>query len=754
MLERFKMREGWLALILVFLLLFTITLSLQAAQWAPGLNILFSIFLIAFMVGIIFAKSNLSGLLMHPLALSIGTLWIAYQSLELTAEQEWEAQLAALIVRLIKWYRHFANQETSSDTLPFVILMAILVWLITYSSVWYFYRERNIWGVLLPSGVTILVNTYYANNALSGFLLFYLMLAFLLVIRTNLLDQEERWQQSDIFYSSDIQFDFFREGAIFAIAVVAIAWLLPSAISSTDINPLYAKLSQPWNQAQQEWNRIFSSLNYRGTAATGTWFGTSMSFHGPLNRSDRLVMNVKADEGRYWRAVVLDEYTSAGWAISSRTLTEKIEANSALVGEETIAGRAKIAQDYTIYSPAGVLLFAAGQALEVDLDTQVLLGGPAASSVPVSPHSFSQLYAQEAIYQGQAYSVVSAIPTIDGESLRLTGQDYPEWLKEHYTALPETLPTRVRELANEIAGDSDNPYDAAKKIEQYLRTIPYNELISGPNPGEDGVDYFLFREQQGYCDYYASSMAVMLRSLGIPARIAQGYSQGQQTAPGEYEVRQTNAHTWLEAYFPGYGWLEFEPTAAEPALQRPLSAAGEEEEEEEESTPSDPNDSNEEDLLAEQEMLRRQQEERLIAEPSPANKKRWVLPFDSRLLMIPLSLMAILGVIGAGGWLLIQRRWRGLGIVERLYDQLILIGRAQGTRLDPTLTPHEYAERLGKQVPPVQKQMTRLADLFSKQRFSDSALEEEEIAEAKTSWSTAWRPLLREAIKRPNNKKE
>ena len=752
MLERFKMQEGWLALILVFLLLFTITLSLEAAQWAPGLNILFSVFLLAFMVALIFAKSNLSGLLMHPLALSIGTFWIAYQSLTLTAGEKWEGQLADLIVRLIKWYNRFAGGETSSDTLPFVVLMAILIWLITYSSVWYFYRERNIWGVLLPSGVTILVNTYYASNTLTILFLFYLMLAFLLVIRANLLDQEERWQQGNIFYHSDIQFDFFREGAMFAVAVVAMAWLLPSAISSTDINPFYAKLSQPWNQAQQEWNRIFSSLNYRGTAATGTWFGTSMSFHGPLNRSERLVMNVKADEGRYWRAVVLDEYTSAGWAISERALTEKIEANNALINAETMAatkGRAEITQEYTIYSPAGVLLFAAGQPLEVNLETQVLLGGPSASDGTVSPDSFSQLYSQQAIYQGQSYEVVSAIPTIDQESLRAAAQDYPDWLKEHYTALPETLPTRVRELANQIAGDSATPYDAAKKIEQYLRAIPYNELISGPNPGEDGVDYFLFREQQGYCDYYASAMAVMLRSLGIPARLAQGYSQGQEIARGEYEVRQTNAHTWIEAYFPAYGWLEFEPTAAEPSLQRPLSAPGFDTE----SEPEKSNDTNEEDLLAEQEMLRRQQEERLSAQPEPTNNNQGVLAFDSRLLIIPLSLLAILGVCGAGGWLAMQRRWHGLGIVERLYDQVSLIGRTIGERLDPTLTPHEYAERLGQQVPLIQKPITRLAHFFSKQRFSDSPLEEEEIAEAQASWSKARRPLLHGVFERLTKRK-
>ena len=97
------------------------------------------------------------------------------------------------------------------------------------------------------------------------------------------------------------------------------------------------------------------------------------------------------------------------------------------------------------------------------------------------------------------------------------------------------------------------------------------------------MDYFLFDVQEGYCDYYASAMVVMLRSLGIPARLVVGYTPGEyivppmeaqaQTVPGKYLVLERNAHAWVEVYFPTYGWIQFEPTASEPLLTRPASMA-------------------------------------------------------------------------------------------------------------------------------------------------------------------------------------
>lgn len=728
-----------MALILLFLLLFTVTLSLEAARWAPGLSILFPIFLMAFGLGLLFAKSRLSGLLLHPLALALGAGWLAYVALDLATEAPWEDQLAELILRVIWWGQAFASGTASSDTLPFVLLMGALIWFLIYSAVWCFYRERNIWGVLIPSGVTIIINTYYSSSELTVLLIFYLIFAFLFVIRTNLLEQEERWRSSDIFYSNDIHLDFFREGAIFAVTILALAWFLPTAISNADVNPFLTRIGQPWGRAQQEWNRLFSSLNYQGRTGSGTWFGTSMTFHGPLNRSNRLVMTVRAAQGRYWRAIVLDEYTSAGWTLSDQRPSGDLSLEQLLASDVDMAGRTQVQQQYTIFAPAGVLLFAAGQPVNLNLPATALLSGEQAT-----PDALSQLYARQPLYQGQSYTAISAVPTVDEQSLRASGTDYPDRIAPDYLSLPATVPASVHDLAKQLAGDAPTPYDAARRIEAYLRQFPYNEAIAGPNPGEDGVEYFLFREQQGYCDYYASAMAVMLRSLGIPARLAQGYTRGTPLPTGEFEVRQTNAHTWVEVYFPGYGWVEFEPTASEPSLDRPLVPIGEEDA----AVPSLPSDSNDEDILAEMEELRRLREEREAANDPGTQTGPLSVRLDPRVLLLPAGVLALAGVVGLAGWGLAQRRWRGLEVVERMFDQLLLLGRAVGQRPDPTLTPQEHADRIGEQVPTARPPLTRLASLFSKHRFSGTPLADEELAEARNSWLDARRTLLRGALER------
>jgi hypothetical protein len=122
----------------------------------------------------------------------------------------------------------------------------------------------------------------------------------------------------------------------------------------------------------------------------------------------------------------------------------------------------------------------------------------------------------------------------------------------------------------------DNPYDKADAIEKLLRTFKYNQGIAAPPGNQDGVDYFLFDVREGYCDYYASAMVVMLRSVGVPARFVVGYTPGEPKEQEEqsdddpvYRVLERNAHAWPEVYFPSYGWIQFEPTASEPLLSRP-----------------------------------------------------------------------------------------------------------------------------------------------------------------------------------------
>jgi protein-glutamine gamma-glutamyltransferase len=167
------------------------------------------------------------------------------------------------------------------------------------------------------------------------------------------------------------------------------------------------------------------------------------------------------------------------------------------------------------------------------------------------------------------YDAVSEIPRDLDDAIRQSPLTYPNSIREAYLQLPELDP-RIPALARQIAAAEPTPLDKARAIEQYLpANYAYTLDLSGPAPA-DPLAYFLFERRAGHCEYFASVMTIMLRSLGIPARYVSGFHGGDYNdVGGDYIIRERHAHSWVEAYFPGYGWLTFDPTP--PAADRPTS---------------------------------------------------------------------------------------------------------------------------------------------------------------------------------------
>ena len=190
-------------------------------------------------------------------------------------------------------------------------------------------------------------------------------------------------------------------------------------------------------------------------------------------------------------------------------------------------------------------------------------------------HAWHRAAGDLAFLTGEAdpYTILSRAPEPTALQLRsrspISGT-IPPGMAERYGALPDTVPQRVIDLARDVAGDAPTRYDGALAIERYLRAYPYTLDLPDPPPERDLVDYFLFEQQEGYCDYYASAMVVMARAMGIPARLASGYAQGSYDHDARrWVVTEQDAHSWVEVYFEDIGWVEFEPTAGQAVLDRP-----------------------------------------------------------------------------------------------------------------------------------------------------------------------------------------
>jgi transglutaminase-like putative cysteine protease len=145
-------------------------------------------------------------------------------------------------------------------------------------------------------------------------------------------------------------------------------------------------------------------------------------------------------------------------------------------------------------------------------------------------------------------------------------EEYGAYVRTHFLQLPDDLDPRIQQLALEITRNAATPYDKVSAIKAFLENEYKYRLDSGGPAADDPLANFLFVRREGHCEYFASAMVVMVRIIGIPARVANGFGSGEWNEASQfYEVRQRDAHAWAEIYFPRYGWLSFDPSPREPA---------------------------------------------------------------------------------------------------------------------------------------------------------------------------------------------
>ena len=337
------------------------------------------------------------------------------------------------------------------------------------------------------------------------------------------------------------------------------------------------------------------------------------------------------------------------------------------------------------------------------------------------------VFSQDDVSEGDAYAVTGLTSTAGPNQLRSTGDDYPTWVTDRYLSLPETVTDRTRDLARQLAAGKSNAFDTAVAVEEYVRsTIAYNEKIDAPPDNQDVVDYVLFESREGYCEYYASAMAVLLRAEGIPSRVVGGYFPAPYDAnEGGHLYREKNAHLWVEAFFPNYGWIPFEPTAnreqldygdlgapaQDPALPTPV--------------PTPPP---------------------VVAEPTPPpvvetpEQQPPLTPPDllsDSARLAGWMALAVAAVVATGA-LAVTASWfigfRGLSPVSSLYARALRTGKWLGVTPRESLTPHEYADRVGRVVPSAQGPARVVAELYTQERYAGRRLDGAALRAGRTAW--------------------
>lgn len=553
---------------LVLSLLWVASRRLELTEWTEHLGVAMNLALLGAFLGFALGYSRFSrwGAFIYGLAMTVFA--VPWQlGLVLGERVEWRERIFSLGGRLGTSLYQFANNIPLKDSLLFLASMGLVFWLFGLLAGYRLTRRGAPYAPLLFAGLALLLIEYYQpDNRRALFSAVFALLLLMLLARIHYLNSRNEWLKTRIIHEPELGFDVGRGALIGALLLVMVAWTLPDVIEAF----------RPGSQKNQVMVDYLKGLSdsfgnitapLKGTSRNVVYeYGDSMGLDTGSKLSDEPLFRVRvtpdehAGDNYYWAVRSYDRYENGSWETSDSNYDE-LTASATLVKYPEWKARRELLFTFELQVEPGRKAFF--------VDMPVSFSRPSIGEflpVPQGGREVVSIQPKPSLNPGDQYRVRSlvSVPTI--RQMRSDSGQYPEWVAERYLALPVDFPPSVRALAEQITAGLPGAYDKALAITRYLReTIEYQEVIDSPPEGRDPVEWFLLDYQKGFCKYYASAEVLMLRSLGIPARLVVGYAAGEFNEDDLfYQVRQKDSHAWPEVYFADLGWVEFEPTVAQP----------------------------------------------------------------------------------------------------------------------------------------------------------------------------------------------
>ena len=640
------------------------------------------------------------------------------------------------------------NRLTTDQTGHHLLILGGAVWASSQFASYAVFGHRRPLNAVLLVGLLLVGNMSLTTNDQVLFLVLYSLAALFLLIRLHTFEEQADWLRRRIGDPGPISALYLRGGTVF-IAVAVVGSLLLTNIASS------APLASVWTDMGSrvvDWSRSLGRfLPQSGTGvAIGPTFGPSATITGSWITNDELALTIELPAGQIdlaprWRAVTYDTLVLDGYTRDpdppSIAVAPGVSVLEGTADEVTADGRREVT--YRITPASGSLVYAPQTPITLDVPTRVTLLGEEAWFASIDRTEGSG-----------AYTVVSLVPiTGDTEEsaltknkLRAAGTEYPAGLLERYAAPPAEgiIGPAAREVLDEIlALGADNPYDLAADIEAYLKDgehFQYSTDIIA-----DGIDcgglskVECFAEfRRGFCRYYAAMMAAFLREEGVPARVAEGFLPGERDLANRTEtVTNSRAHSWVEVYFPRYGWVEFDPTGGgvgqegggdlpegidrESPPPRASSSAP---------APTRPAESN-------------------ILDNEPPGTGGGGLtdrgPGAGALIAVAILLFLAVGTLAAVAW---RRGPRGPVSPDGAYGMVTRVASRLGFAPRPEQTVYEYAGALAEVLPGARPELETVAHAKVEVAYGGRSLEPDRMASLREAQRRLRTSLLRLALRR------
>jgi transglutaminase-like putative cysteine protease len=568
------------SVVLVLILSITVAKSTATVRWVDGIDVIVLIALVGALLMSALALSPLRdvialavGLVLSPVVAFAGA-WA-----QLHARHPTDVPGIGLVG---VWWQRLNDGSAAQDPSFYLVLICLLMWVTGAWLAWCVLRWRKPMLGLIPGAAAFATNVLNFPQDQNGYTLAVLFFTLALLLWINYTGSIANAQRAGVKLTGDARWDFWESGGVAMAALIVLGVMLPPLSTADRTLDVESGLFSNWAQLQER----LSHPGLLGTSRAGggvTGFTDDVKLSGSLQRTRDIVFTytIIGDYAgpRYFRGVDLTVMSGGEWRYATQGgVRQQVGKNEqyhyAELYQKLAGAGVEVRVLHPPVPPNSDVIFYPGQLYQIDrltLGSQVPVFNPLNGPESALLYTLDRLSSLQPATSAGRYRATVQYSTATQEELASAGTTYPDWLRGYMVLPPrgyrppEVL-DKIHQLALKIVNDAGakNPYEMAAAIEAYLRSgqnFIYS-LDPGTPPGVDPIANFLFSSHRGYCEFFATAMGDILRSLGVPVRLVNGFGPG--TFDAQYQafvVRGEDAHTWVEVYFPKYGWIPFEPTA-------------------------------------------------------------------------------------------------------------------------------------------------------------------------------------------------
>ncbi len=544
--------------------------------WSPDLNLPILLILLGAILGLVLGVSRFKPPVAALLAVGYSlVLFPLCAGAYYNNGADWPERLGNLAGRLAYSFGLFLGRRPVQDTLLFIVFISILFWTISLTAGYALTRSGNFLGAVLPAGIALFIIQLYdpAQPERVNFLAVYFFVILFLLGRLTYVHKRYFWKDQQVWFASQSATDLNLATLFVALALVLVAWLMP--VSNQPVlaaKDLWSNLTKPFQQTRRDLGNAIAGLRGNPTGQTIDFYGSDLALGLQASGGTDLLFSVQVPGSQnvaryYWQVRTYDQYLDGVWHTTSTSDITFSPSHTIDAPDST----GMLTDEFTFKFPQANIVTLITPPNPIWISRPAFMTYIPAQDDAVEPVLFQ---VDPPVHAGETYKVHAVVSNPTVTDLESAGTRYPAWVADYYLQLPADLPPVIASLARQITAGAQTPYDKAQAITQYLRdNIQYTKSVQPTPPGEDALVWFLFDSKAGFCNYYASAEVVLLRSVGVPARLAVGYAEGEYQPPDWRIVRQEDAHAWPEVYFPALGWVEFEPTTSQSPLARPVGGS-------------------------------------------------------------------------------------------------------------------------------------------------------------------------------------